>query len=205
MKNAKLEKGSMSVFVIVAFIFCMTILVNIYWSNANHQVTVLQAQQRIQEVYGLDAEPDRMDEIHAGLGSGTGGGTPVTPSVDSSYWKTGTMKLCTIDGRDYTKVNSTGAICGAGYWYSNGTLYASPVLISTNAEAVKYSTSYDDQTWGSYTTISYNGVTYYCAGDTYAMHTNFDSTNVPVVNTADTAVQGHQELAKMVLDKYFCK
>lgn len=67
MKNAKLEKGSMSVFVIVAFIFCMTILVNIYWSNANYQVTVLQAQQRIQEVYGRDAEPDRMDEIHAGL------------------------------------------------------------------------------------------------------------------------------------------
>lgn len=67
MKNAKLEKGSISVFVIVAFIFCMTILVNIYWSNANYQVTVLQAQQRIQEVYGRDAEPDRMDEIHAGL------------------------------------------------------------------------------------------------------------------------------------------
>lgn len=65
MKNAKLERGSISVFVIVAFIFCMTILVNIYWSNANHQVTVLQAQQRIQEVYGKDV--DRMDEIHAGL------------------------------------------------------------------------------------------------------------------------------------------
>ena len=52
MKNAKLEKGSISVFVIVAFIFCMTIIVNIYWSNANHQVTVLQAQQRIQDAYG---------------------------------------------------------------------------------------------------------------------------------------------------------
>ena len=47
MKKIVSEKGSMSVFVIVAFIFCMTILVNIYWSSTNYQVTVLQAEQRI--------------------------------------------------------------------------------------------------------------------------------------------------------------
>ena len=65
MKNTKLEKGSMSVFVIVAFIFCMTILINIYWSTSNYQITVLQAQQRIKDVYGEDV--NRMNEIHAKL------------------------------------------------------------------------------------------------------------------------------------------
>ena len=62
MKKAKSERGSISVFVIVAFIFCMTILINIYWSSTNYEVTVLQAQQRIKDVYGEDV--NRMDEIH---------------------------------------------------------------------------------------------------------------------------------------------
>lgn len=65
MKNAKSEKGSISVFVIIAFIFCMTILINIYWSSTNYQVTVLQAQQRIQEIYGEDV--NNMNEIHESL------------------------------------------------------------------------------------------------------------------------------------------
>lgn len=65
MKKTKSEKGSISVFAIVAFIFCMTILVNIYWSSTNYQVTVLQAQQRIKEIYGEDVK--NMDEIHNNL------------------------------------------------------------------------------------------------------------------------------------------
>ncbi len=62
MKKTKSEKASISVFVIVAFIFCMTILINIYWSSTNYEVTVLQAQQRIKDIYGEDV--NRMDEIH---------------------------------------------------------------------------------------------------------------------------------------------
>ena len=62
MKKTKSEKASISVLVIVAFIFCMTILINIYWSSTNYEVTVLQAQQRIKDVYGEDV--NRMDEIH---------------------------------------------------------------------------------------------------------------------------------------------
>ena len=54
MKKTNSEKGSISVFVIVAFIFCMTILINMYWSNTNNQVTVVQAQQRIKEIYSQD-------------------------------------------------------------------------------------------------------------------------------------------------------
>ncbi len=62
MKKTKSEIGSISVFVIVAFLFCMTILMNIYWSSTNYQVTVLQAHQRIKEIYGEDV--NRMAEIH---------------------------------------------------------------------------------------------------------------------------------------------
>ena len=65
MKKMKSEKGSISVFVIVAFIFCMTILMNIYWSSTNYQVTVLQAEQRIKEVYGNDV--NNVNEIHDNL------------------------------------------------------------------------------------------------------------------------------------------
>lgn len=65
MKKTRSEKGSMAVFVIIAFIFCMTILINIYWSSTNYQVTVLQAEQRIKEIYGEDV--NNIEEIHEGL------------------------------------------------------------------------------------------------------------------------------------------
>lgn len=65
MKKLMTENGSIAVLVIVAFIFCMTILMNIYWSSTNYQVTALQAQQRIDEIYGRDV--NRIDDIHAEL------------------------------------------------------------------------------------------------------------------------------------------
>lgn len=65
MKKLMAENGSIAVLVIVAFIFCMTILMNIYWSSTNYQVTALQAQQRIDEIYGRDV--NRIDDIHAEL------------------------------------------------------------------------------------------------------------------------------------------
>ena len=65
MKNIKTESGSISVFVIVAFIFCMTLLINLYWTSTNYQVTVLQAQQRIKDIYAEDVK--NIDEIHSRL------------------------------------------------------------------------------------------------------------------------------------------
>ena len=65
MKKIRTENGSMAVFVIVGFIFCMTILMNIYWSSTNYQVTVLQAQERIKEIYGKYV--NNMQEIHTNL------------------------------------------------------------------------------------------------------------------------------------------
>ncbi|MCI8519600.1 MAG: hypothetical protein HFJ51_06055 [Clostridia bacterium] len=62
MKKTNSEKGSISVFVIVAFIFCMTVLMNVYWSSTNYQVTVLQAQQRIKETYSQDMKD--INNIH---------------------------------------------------------------------------------------------------------------------------------------------
>ncbi len=65
MINIRSEKGSITVFVIVAFIFCMTILVNLYWTSTNYQVTVLQAQQRIKDTYGKEVEA--VEDIYEGL------------------------------------------------------------------------------------------------------------------------------------------
>lgn len=67
MINLNSEKGSITVFVIVAFIFCMTMLINIYWTSTNYQVTVLQAEQRIKEVYGEDV--NRLQEIYQSVGN----------------------------------------------------------------------------------------------------------------------------------------
>jgi len=61
----KSEKGSITVFVIIAFILYMTILMNLYWTSTNYQVTVLQAEQRIKEVYGADVE--NVDRIYQKL------------------------------------------------------------------------------------------------------------------------------------------
>ena len=69
MKKLKSENGSITVFVIVAFIFCMTILVNLYWTSTNYQVTVLQAEQRIKDIYGEDT--NRIDEIYEGVSEPT--------------------------------------------------------------------------------------------------------------------------------------
>lgn len=59
MKKTKSERGGVTVFVIVALIFIMTILVNLYWTSTNYQVTVLQAEQRIKEIYGRDVDAVR--------------------------------------------------------------------------------------------------------------------------------------------------
>lgn len=65
MKKTNSEKGSISVFVIVAFIFCMTILMNIYWSSTNYSITVLQAQDKIKEIYEEDVK--NMENIYKEL------------------------------------------------------------------------------------------------------------------------------------------
>lgn len=62
MKKINYERGSIAVFVIIAFIFCMTILINIYWSTTNYEVTVLQAEQRIKETYESDVK--NIESIH---------------------------------------------------------------------------------------------------------------------------------------------
>lgn len=67
MTKLKSERGSITVFVIVAFIFCMTLLINLYWTSTNYQVTVLQAEQRIKEVYGEDV--NRLQEIYQSVGN----------------------------------------------------------------------------------------------------------------------------------------
>lgn len=65
MKKIKSEKGGITVFVIVAFLFCMAILINMYWTSTNDGVATLQAQQRIKEIYGRDIQ--NVDEIYKNL------------------------------------------------------------------------------------------------------------------------------------------
>ena len=67
MKKLKSENGSITVFVIVAFIFCMTILVNLYWTSTNYQVTVLQAEQRIKDMK-LRMDKDVFEDIEKKYG-----------------------------------------------------------------------------------------------------------------------------------------
>lgn len=69
MTNLKSEKGSITVFVVIAFIFSMTILMNLYWTSTNYQVTVLQAEQRIKDVYGKDV--NNVNQIWESLGGDT--------------------------------------------------------------------------------------------------------------------------------------
>ena len=64
-------KKTDEIFVTVSFIFIMTILMRIYWSSTNYQVTALQAQQAIKEIYERDvADIDRIHDELAGAESG---------------------------------------------------------------------------------------------------------------------------------------
>ena len=54
MKKIKSEIGSITLFVIIAFLFCMIMLITLYWASTNNQISVLQSKQRIQEIYGKD-------------------------------------------------------------------------------------------------------------------------------------------------------
>lgn len=69
MMKLKSEEGSITVFVIVAFIFCMAILINLYWTSTNAQVTVLQAEQRLKEIYGEDV--NNIDQIYEDISDPT--------------------------------------------------------------------------------------------------------------------------------------
>lgn len=69
MMNIKSDKGSITVFVIVSFIFCMAILLNLYWTSTNYQITALQAEQRIKAVYGEDV--NNIDEIYNSVSNTT--------------------------------------------------------------------------------------------------------------------------------------
>ncbi len=69
MKKIKSERGSMTVYVIIAFLFCMAIMMNLYWTSTNNQITVLQAVQRVKAIYEDDV--NNIDEIYENINSQT--------------------------------------------------------------------------------------------------------------------------------------
>lgn len=54
MNKFESEKGGITLFLIVVFLFIMAILTGLYWRSTNYQITVLQAEERIKETYGKD-------------------------------------------------------------------------------------------------------------------------------------------------------
>lgn len=54
MNILKSEKGGITSFVIIAFIFIMTMLISMYMKNVNYQITTLQAEERIKDAYIKD-------------------------------------------------------------------------------------------------------------------------------------------------------
>ena len=62
MKKFKSEKGGVTVFVIIAFLFILTLLISIYMKNTNYQISVLQAEQRLKNIYGEDV--NNVSEIY---------------------------------------------------------------------------------------------------------------------------------------------
>ena len=65
MSILKSEKGGITLFVIVTILFIMAILIGIYWKSTNYQITVLQAEERIKDIFGNDV--NNVDEIYNNL------------------------------------------------------------------------------------------------------------------------------------------
>ena len=64
-EKLKEERASITMMIIIAFLACMILLMGLYWKATNSQVTVLQTEQRIKEIYGNDVE--RVNEIYEEL------------------------------------------------------------------------------------------------------------------------------------------
>ena len=65
MENVKSEKGGITLFIIIAFLFIMSVLIGIYWKSTNYQITVLQAEEKIKDTYGKDV--NNVGNIYNGL------------------------------------------------------------------------------------------------------------------------------------------
>ena len=68
MNILKSEKGSITVFIILSFLFMMAILFVVYWKSNNYQISVLQVEGVIKETYGEDV--NNVNEIYNNLTSG---------------------------------------------------------------------------------------------------------------------------------------
>jgi hypothetical protein len=82
-----------------------------------------------------------------------------------------TGHICTINGREYYKVNSGKALCAVFYYSATG--FTGPLIVSTDRNAVTYNSSYDS---GSYFTadgsFEYLGLTWYYSATAYFMAGN---------------------------------
>jgi len=89
------------------------------------------------------------------------------------YTEEFSMLICTLAGRTYTKINTGGAYLAYGYWGG----YTRPLLVSENANAVDYKTSYNGSILHADTSFRYkNGKTFYASGNAYAMQGDHSST-----------------------------
>ena len=86
-KILKSENGGITVFVIIAFLFIMIMLISMYMNNVNYQITTLQAEERLKEIYGRDV--NNANVILANMFSyniilNANGGTVETANIRSS-------------------------------------------------------------------------------------------------------------------------
>ena len=102
MDKLKSEKGGVTVFVIIAFLFMMTLLISMYMNNVNYQITTLQAEKIIKETYGKDV--NNVNEIFSNMVSynitfHANGGTLETANKQVNHGKSiDEFPLCLREG-----------------------------------------------------------------------------------------------------------
>ena len=159
------EKGGITLFVIVALLFAVTILIVTYWRSTNYQVSVLQSEQRIKEIYGKDVNNvnEIYDEVSSVPQKGPTG-KPLVNKVTISDYVTGTnfegedrygnpitipvgFKVAQDSGADVTQgiviedndiqTDGNGNQRGNQYvWIPTGTIYTDTAMTPANAKTI---------------------------------------------------------------------
>lgn len=130
--------------------------------------------------------------------------TETTTCLNSAYYRSGKINLCSINGRTYTKCDVGGAIAAGCYYLVGSDTRTSIAIVSPVASGVKYTTSYNNSIVNAWGTIDYHGTTYYYSGRGYEWYGVYSITSsLKTLNSANSKYASMERAVVDLLNKYF--
>ncbi len=127
-----------------------------------------------------------------------------TTTINSAYYcNTSGKLLCNIGGREFWKDNDKPAVVGMALQRDGGAYWQNPIVVSTDADAVKVKTSYDNLASPAAGSFDYHGIKFYYSTTGRSMR-GILASNYPFLNIYDINFgQWFATAGKDLLDRYF--